>query len=243
MSDRPVLPALLLAIGLAACGWFVGRGFVISRTADRYVTVKGVAERDVDADLALWPLQLVATSNDLRAAQTEVNGNVRTILGFLDAHGVDTTGVDLQGLEVTDRLANRFGGDQGNAQTRFIVQQSLMVRSDDPETVAAAGQQVGELVEAGVVLSSGSGFGPAQPTFLFTRLNDVKPEMIAEATAAAREAAEQFAADSDSRVGGIRRASQGVFVILPRDQAPGITETSQLRKTVRVVSTVDYFLD
>jgi hypothetical protein len=246
MSDRPSATpfvAVLLAVGLAACGWFVGRGFVIARTVDRYVSVKGVAERDVSADLALWPLQLVATSDDLRTAQTEVNKNVREILTFLDRHGVDTTGVELQGLEVTDRLANRYGGDPGSGQPRFIVQQAVMVRSDDAETVAAAGQQVGELVEAGVVLSSGTGFGPAQPTFLFTRLNDVKPEMIAEATASAREAAEQFAADSDSRVGGIRRASQGVFVILPRDQAPGINEANQLRKTVRVVSTIDYFLE
>jgi hypothetical protein len=245
MSDRSslFLPALLVAAGLAAGGWFVGRGFVASRTADRYVTVKGVAERDVSADLALWPLQLVATSDDLAAAQTEVNKNVRQILAFLGRHGVDTTGVELQGLEVTDRLANRFGGEQGSGQPRFIVQQALMVRSMDPETVAAAGQQVGELVEAGVVLSSGTGFGPAQPTFLFTHLNDVKPEMIAEATASAREAAEQFAADSDTRVGGIRQASQGVFVILPRDQAPGINETQQLRKTVRVVSTIDYYLE
>ncbi|HMB69066.1 MAG TPA: SIMPL domain-containing protein [bacterium] len=246
MSDRPnVSPfvAVLLALGLAVCGWFVGNGFVTARTVDRYVTVKGVAERDVSADLALWPLQVVATSNDLRSAQTDVNQSVDKILTFLDRHGVDTTGVDLQGLEVTDRLANRYGGDQGGAQTRFIVQQAIMVRSDDPETVAAAGQQVGELVEAGVVLSSGTGFGPAQPTFLFTRLNDVKPEMIAEATASAREAAEQFAADSNSRVGGIRRASQGVFQILPRDQAPGITETSQLHKSVRVVSTIDYYLE
>jgi uncharacterized protein len=243
MNNRPLIPALLIALGLAASGWFVGHGFVSARTVDRYVSVKGVSERDVSADLALWPLQLVATSNDLRAAQTEVNKNVRKIMEFLDRHGVDTTGVDLQGLEVTDRLANRYGGDQGNAPTRFIVQQSLMVRSEDPETVAAASQQVNELVEAGVVLSSGTGYGPAQPTFLFTRLNDVKPEMIAEATANARKAAEQFATDSKSRVGGIRSASQGVFVILPRDQAPGINETSQRHKTLRVVSTIDYYLE
>jgi hypothetical protein len=117
-----------------------------------------------------------------------------------------------------------------------------MVRSDDPATVYAASQDMGELVEAGIVLSSGTGYGPAAPTFLFTRLNDLKPEMIAEATASAREAAEQFAADSRSGVGGIRRANQGVFVILPRDQAPGITEGAQLHKTVRVVSTIDYYL-
>jgi hypothetical protein len=78
---------------------------------------------------------------------------------------------------------------------------------------------------------------------VFTRLNDLKPAMIAEATANARAAAEQFARDSGSAPGDIRQANQGVFVILPRDQAPGINESSQLQKIVRVVSTVQYLLD
>jgi hypothetical protein len=78
--------------------------------------------------------------------------------------------------------------------------------------------------------------------FLFRNLNAIKPAMIAEATAAARAAAQEFARDSESRLGGIRQANQGVFVILPRDQAPGVNESDQLQKTVRVVSTIDYNL-
>jgi hypothetical protein len=100
---------------------------------------------------------------------------------------------------------------------------------------------VGELVSAGIVLSSEEYRGGG-PTFLFTRLNDVKPAMIAEATANARAAAEQFAKDSRTSLRGIRQANQGVFVILPRDQAAGIAEESQVNKIVRVVSTVEYFL-
>ena len=84
--------------------------------------------------------------------------------------------------------------------------------------------------------------GNGGPTFLFTRLNEIKPPMIAEATASARQAAEQFAKDSQSRLGSIRQANQGVFVILPRDQAPGASEESQRVKTVRVVTTVEYYL-
>ena len=96
---------------------------------------------------------------------------------------------------------------------------------------------------AGVVLSSGGEYGGGGPTFIFTGLNDLKPAMIAEATARAREAAEQFARDSKSRIDGIRRANQGTFEILARDRAQGITEEGQLAKTVRVVSTVDYNLE
>jgi uncharacterized protein len=106
----------------------------------------------------------------------------------------------------------------------------------------AASQRVSELVAAGVILSASGEYGIGGPTFIFTRLNQLKPAMIAEATANARESAQQFASDSRTALGGIRQASQGVFVILPRDQAPGVNESGQLQKIVRVVSTVQYLL-
>lgn len=139
-------------------------------------------------------------------------------------------------------FANQYGGERPSA-ARYVVSQTVLVRSQDVDRVLAASARVGELVESGVVLSSSrSGYGPSGPTFLFTRLNDLKPGMIAAATANAREAAEQFAKDSRSSLGGIRQANQGVFVILPRDQVGGIPEESQPLKTVRVVTTVEYYL-
>ena len=117
-----------------------------------------------------------------------------------------------------------------------------MVRSSKPEVVMAASQRVSDLVAAGVVLSSSGEYGLGGPTFVFTRLNQLKPSMVAEATANARAAADQFAKDSRSALGDIRHANQGVFVILPRDQAPGVNESGQLQKIVRLVSTVQYFL-
>lgn len=243
MQQRPVLLAsLLIALGILAAGWFVGNGLITSRVTDRFVTVKGVSEQDVEADLALWPLKLNVSGNNLSSIQADLDGQVAEVIRFLIRHGVDTSGVSIEGLEVTDRLANPYG-ESGPIQNRYVVQQTLIIRSEDPRSVLAASQEMGQLVDAGVVFTSGSGYGPAQPTFIFTRLNDVKPTMIAEATANAREAAEQFAADADSNVGGIRRANQGVFQILARDQAPGIMEAAQITKTVRVVSTVEYYLE
>lgn len=241
-NERPWIGWAALALGVALGGWFIGRGWTAARTVERYVSVKGVAEREVTADLALWPFQIVATGNDLGRTQAEIDRSIRAILAFLTRHGVDTAGAELQGLQVTDRLAQDFR-EGPDASARFVVQQLMMVRSMEPATVQAASQRMGELVGAGVVLQSGSGWGPARPVFLFRSLNDIKPAMIAEATAAARAAAEEFARDSESRLGGIRQASQGVFVILPRDQAPGVNEADQLHKTVRVVSTVDYYLE
>jgi hypothetical protein len=164
----------------------------------------------------------------------------------LKANGIDSTEVELQGLRVTDVMANPFN-PPNRVGNRFIIQQTVMVRSDNPERVRTTSQKVGELVNTGVVLSSGQEWGPGGPTYVFRRLNDLKPSMIAEATAEARKAAEQFAKDSKSRLGGIHTANQGVFVILPRDaaaaeQGPGANEQSQILKTVRVVTTVEYLL-
>ncbi|MEO8307667.1 MAG: SIMPL domain-containing protein [Pseudomonadota bacterium] len=234
-----VIAATLIALGIAAGGWFTGNALVKGREADRVVTVKGVAEREVEADLALWPIQFVVADDELKAAQTHIGDNARKVSAFLERHGIDAKQVGLQDLNVTDTQANRYGGQ--SAARRFVISQTIMVRSTAPETVFLASQKIGELVDEGVVLSSD---GPMSggPTFLFTKLNDVKPAMIAEATASARQAAEQFAKDAHSNLGGIGRANQGLFVILPRDQASGVQEEKQRTKIVRVVTTVDYLL-
>ncbi|HET9325491.1 MAG TPA: SIMPL domain-containing protein [Candidatus Eisenbacteria bacterium] len=235
--------AILLAVAIALAGWFVGGGFVRSRTTDRFVTVKGVAERIVDANIGLWPLRLVATDNVLSNAQTKIESQRTAVMAFLQKHGLESAEVEIQGVEVNDVRANPYRGPGEMAGDRYIVNMLLMVRSDQPAKILAASQQVGELLTAGVVLSSAGGHGPyGGPTYIFSKLNDLKPEMIAEATASARKAAEQFAKDSRSRIGGIRRASQGVFEIQARDNFMGTMEGSQLHKTLRVVSTIDYYL-
>ena len=239
LTRTVVWSALLLALGLVGGGALIGHGFQAGRAVQRHVTVKGLAQRDVRADLALWPIRFVSTADDLARAQRTIAESEAAIRSFLARYGLDSTHVELQHLEVTDALANPYRS--GPATSRYVISQSLMVRSEDPERVRHASQDVGVLVDAGVVLSSSGGPGGG-PTYLFTRLNDLKPEMIAEATRQARRAAEQFAEDSGSRLGKILRANQGVFVIRPRDRAPGIREESQMNKTVRVVSTIDYLL-
>jgi hypothetical protein len=112
------------------------------------------------------------------------------------------------------------------------------VRTRQVDVVAALNRATGELVSRGVVLVDTGG-----PTYVFTGLNAIKPELLAQASANARTAAQQFAADVDSTLGGIRSASQGIFQILPRDAAPGISEASQVDKQVRVVSTIEYLLE
>jgi hypothetical protein len=242
MTDRSFAAAAVLAVGLAIGGGLIGWGFARGRAADRYVEVKGLAERAVTADLALWPLRFVASGNDLATAQAQINRSYEQVLAFLKRNGIEASATHLQNLQVSDSNTNQYQRAE-SAGPRFVIDQTIIVRLDKPEVIRNASQRVGELIAAGVVLSQGGEYGSSGPTYVFTRLNDLKPAMIADATANARAAAEQFARDSGSAVSGIRQANQGVFVILPRDQAPGINESSQLEKTVRVVSTVQYLLD
>ncbi len=238
---RDLIRPTIIAVGLALAGLFVGGGFARGRAADRYVTVKGISEREVQADLAIWPLRIVSASDDLATANAQLQQSLQKIRAFLTAQQIDATQATLQDFSVIDAQTNQYSGG-ATAGSRFVIRQTVVVRSMKPALISAASQRVSELVNSGVVLSSGGEYGNGGPTFVFTGLSKLKPEMIAEATARARESAGQFARDSKSGIGGIRRASQGIFEILPRDQADGITEASQIVKTVRVVSTIDYAL-
>jgi hypothetical protein len=234
--------ALLLAGGLAAGGWLAGEGVARARAGDRFVTVKGISEREVRADVAIWPLRLVASDDDLARAHARIEASAQQVREFLTRQGLDLTDSRIQGFSVSDANAREYGGPTG-PRNRFVIQQTLVLRSREPEKVLAASARIGELVGAGVLLSSGGEYGSGGPSFLFTGLNELKPGMIAEATARAREAAEQFAKDSGSAIGGIRRANQGLFEILARDRAQGIDEQGQVQKVVRVVATLEYLLE
>ena len=238
--QRRWLEAVIVALGLAVAGMFVGGGISKGRTADRFVTVRGVSEREAKADLALWPIRFVAADNDLARAQIRITESADKVRAFLTKQGIDAARVEVSQYNVVDTQANQYSSR--DTAWRFIIQQTIMVRSDKPDVVFEASQKVSELVNGGVVLNSSEG-GGGGPTYLFTKLNDIKPPMIAEATASARQSAEQFAKDSGSALGSIRQATQGYFTILPRDQAPGIEEAHQRQKIVRVVTTVEYYLN
>lgn len=233
-----IVASICVALGLIVGGWFIGNGFEAGRL-HRVVTVKGLAERDVKADLALWPIRFVEAGNDLKAVQSSIQHDDATVGAFLRRHGIGAKAIAFRHLEVTDRAAQAYGN--GTYPNRFIITRTVMVRSQDVDSVSRAAQATGELVDAGVVLDNAN--GDASPSYIYDGLNGIKPAMIAEATRNARAAAAQFAHDSGSHLGGIVRANQGVFEILPRDKAPMLQASRQVDKTVRVVSTLVYALE
>ena len=240
--ESAVLGALL-ALGLIIGGWILGAEIKATRLSDRYVAVKGLVERTVKSDLAIWILNYKEAGDDLSSVYAKTEADKSTILQFLDQQGIHSSEIELGVVRVVDTQANEYGGNN-RAPHRYIVEQPITVRTTRVEQVAAAAQKTMLLLQKGIVLSSNPGQGL---TYSFTGLNSIKPDMITEATRNARAAANRFALDSGSKVGGIRQANQGVFSILPADQGGeggegGFNPGASLMKTVRVVTSVDYYL-
>ncbi len=240
----------LLALGLIVGGWVMGVQIKATRLSDRYVTVKGLVERKVKSDLAIWPLSYKQAGDDLSWVYAKTEADKKAVLQFLDQQGIQPSEIELGVVRVVDTQANEYGGPN-RPPHRYIVEQQLTVRTSRVDQVAAAAQKSMQLLQKGIVLNSNPGQGLI---YKFTGLNSIKPDMITEATRNARSAADRFASDSGSKVGSIRQANQGVFSILPADEAsepgePGesvggnFTADNSLMKTVRVVTTVQYYLE
>jgi len=227
----------LLALGLIVGGWVLGAEIKATRLGDRYVTVKGLVERKVKSDLAIWPISYKEAGDDLASLYAKTEADKKTVLQFLSEQGIQSSEIELGVVRVVDTH-------------RYIVEQQIAVRTGRVEQVAAAAQKTMQLLQKGIVLGGNPGPGLA---YKFTALNAIKPDMITEATRNARAAADRFALDSGSKVGAIRQANQGVFSILPADQGDAsesgemaggsFAADSSLMKTVRVVTTVQYYLE
>ena len=221
----------LLTIGLIAGGYLLGDGLLRAKMADRSVTVRGLAEREVTADLATWTIAYSAQSSDLGNAQADIDRDTTAITGFFKELGFKA-----EALKPTGANVNQYSS---NGIPQYTIRQRLSLRTKDIDKAQAAVARQFDLVRRGVVLEDGSGM-----SYTFTKLDEIKPEMVAEATKDARKSAEQFAEDSGTNVGGIKSATQGYFSINSRDGdggGYGVTDTPY--KKVRVVTTVNFYLD
>jgi hypothetical protein len=224
---------VFILLGLAALGYLLGDAAIRYKEYERTVTVKGLSEKEFPADIVIWPIQFTEASNDLPALYDSLQKSTGKITEYLKSSGIDAGEVTVSTPLLTDRSAQSWGENAG-VQFRYVANQTVTVYSAEVEKVQAAMGGLVELGKQGIVLSGDPYQNAVQ--YLFTRLNEVKPAMIEEATRQAREVAVKFAADSNSKLGKIRQATQGQFTIEPRD-----TNNPHI-KNVRVVSTVEYYL-
>ncbi len=224
---------LFVFLGLTSLGYLLGHSAIKFKEYERTVTVKGLSEREFLADIVIWPIQFNVAANDLEVLYNLIDSNTKKIQTFLEEKGISKEEISYTPPSITDKLAQQYA-NQAKAEFRYTAFQVVTVYSKNIKTVRNVMGKLSELGKKGIVITGGN--YETQTEYLFTRLNEVKPEMIEEATRKAREVAIKFATDSNSQLGKIKKASQGQFSINVRDKNnPHI-------KKVRVVSTVVYYL-
>jgi uncharacterized protein len=227
------LLGICIFLGLATLGYFIQDATVKFKQYDRVVTVKGLSQKEFKADIVIWPIKFQVASNELENLYDLLDENSAKIESFLLKNGIKKEEISRSAPSITDKSAQQYSNAQ-KPKFRYTASQIVTVYSKNIDTVRALKSSLSQLGKEGIVIR-GNDY-EARTEYLFTRLNEVKPSMIEEATKNARAVALKFAEDSDSKLGKIKRASQGQFSITQRDKNnPHI-------KKVRVVCTVQYYL-
>jgi uncharacterized protein len=227
---------------------FLGRSIERFNKEDRSISVKGFAEREVKSDLAVWALKVSIPTNDLGSGSVEVENAKNKIIAFLTKNGITNEEISQKEMQVADRKANEYNPD-GNISFRYIITKTILVRSPNVDIVFKVSQMTDELVKAGVVMSSQSDWQNTGVSFVYTGLNTIKPAMLAEATRNAKQAAEEFCTESGTELGKLKRATQGLFTIVDRDDVNAqndggySTGRKDVFKKVRVVVSVEYSIE
>ncbi|MDX1409850.1 MAG: SIMPL domain-containing protein [Saprospiraceae bacterium] len=231
-NKRSITAAILLTIGMLGGAWILGQHWVEARTAQRYVTVKGLSERIVRADHASWSLIGTYSVQSTDEAQRQIRAHEQAVRSFLMDRGFTDD-------EIKTNSINIFRNNYERAAEPYNVEVQVTVETDDVDAVEAASYQISELIANGVLLSGNK--WQTGPRYFFTEFQSIKTEMLAEATQNARASAEEFALNSGSEVGKIKYANQGVFQVLPASRNNEEAEF-HADKLIRVVTTVDYVL-
>jgi len=223
---------LCLLIGLTVLGYPVSHSLTQLKLMERSVEVKGLSEREVAADIAIWPITFSEPGNDLVQLYQTIQEKNDLVVKFLQSNGFSADEITISAPAVVDKQAREYGDAGANSRFRYTATSTITVYSKKVDAVRQTMIKLVELGKQGIAIA-GEGYNTQ---FLYTGLNQIKPAMIEEATRNAREAANKFAKDSESTLGKIRRANQGQFSIDNRDSS-----TPHIKK-VRVVSTVEYYL-
>jgi hypothetical protein len=237
MNSKRTVEAIIL--GAFLCAGLVILGVVISSSAlkikglDRTVTVKGLSEREVPANIAIWPIKFSEADNNLSNLYSVVQKQADIIIEFLKKHGFTDDDISISAIAIIDRQAQGYV-DSSKIKFRYSANSTITVYSKKVDTVRNTMKNLFELGKQGIAIV-GQDY-QTRSQFLFTNLNEIKPEMIEEATKNARMVAEKFAKDSNSKLGKIKKARQGQFSINNRD-----SNTPHIKK-VRVVATLEYYL-
>ncbi len=231
-----IIPALLLAVGIALAGLFASKTLYNAKVAINTAEVKGLAERRVEADRAYWTIgHAVAASSREEVPQlyNQAQAEQNKIIELLKQNGVEDS-------EITPGVINYDvneyrNKDQQLVDIKYVLRGSVTVETDKVDMLAKVRTNLNQLVAQGMHIDNNT------PAYHFTKLNEIKPDMLQEATLNARIAANEFAENAGVKVGAIRHARQGGFTVV--DVGANHGDTKKIEKDVRVVTTITFYLE
>lgn len=239
---RPTLTAatlgLCFALGPCLAGFFIYKGIIEAKTSDRYVTVRGLVERIEKSDRGSWEITFKITGNDLPQLYKQLSHNSALIQDFLKKEGFTPEEISVDSPRVADLRAREYG-DGSASPERYAVEYTTYVTSNKVDVLNALSAKTAELINQGVPITR------SNVNYYLDKFNDLRPELIAQATKNAFQVAEGFTKTTGSQIGGIRKANQGVIQLLSPDASPNDqydAGSSSLMKKIRVMSTIEFYL-
>jgi hypothetical protein len=250
----------IISLAIIGSAFIIRDGLVNINKGSEFITVKGLAEQVVKADFAIWVIPVSSYGEEFDVAKDKINSDVEKIIKHLKKHEIEDSEITQDVMRIYDKMAQRYY-DPNNKASRFAIDHQLIIKTNKVDAIQKASLSMNDVLQAGVMFSSeGYGNSYSAPKYLFTKLNDVKPEMLSAAMVEAKKAADQLLAPSGNKVGKIKKASQGMFTIYSREatgSGSGIdvrasyggsnryssNEAYFIEKVLRVIANVEYYVE
>ena len=232
---------LALAISLVVSSIILGWSYTHKKSGDEAVTVTGSARKRIKSDLVVWSAGVSYQAPQLSEAYKQLSDNIPLIKKYLVGKGIAENQITISSISSTTLHGRDSNGNESSEITGYSLRQQVEVRSNDVERIAQIAREATELINQGILLESNS------PQYSYTRLGDLKIEMLGEAAKDAKERAERIAASTDNKIGTLRSARMGVMQVTAADSTDvsdsGINDTSTIEKDMTAVVNISFAVE
>ncbi len=238
VSGGLILLGIALAVGMVLSSWIVSDTVKSVKLANQTIMVKGTAQKEIRSDIAVWTGRFTARDTDLVQAYSRLESDLGKVLDFLSRSGIPRGEIDVSAVTTMIQYRKTSQGYDTNEIEQYVLEQTVTVRSKETDLVGTLSRESTTLISDGVEFFSFS------PEYYYSGIEDMKIQLLGEATQNARQRAEQLAVNSGGKVGPLRAASQGVFQITPLYSTDvedwGRYDTTTIEKAVKAVVTIQY---
>ena len=242
---KPYIKTTIIAFASLVGVLILSAAYKYKYKANETITVTGLAERDFVSDQIVWAGNYSRKTMELRTAYAQLKKDEQTIREYLTGKGVKESELVFSSVSIEKEFNTRYdseGRTLGTEFTGYNLKQSVTVDSRDIEKVEKISREVTELIESGIEFNS------SNPSYFYTKLSELKIDLLAKASADAQERAQTIAKNSGSDLGKIKKAAMGVFQITGQNSDEdysfgGVFNTSSKNKTASIPIRIDYAVE